>query len=139
MKSIAVNENLSISDQIEATDIERLAQEGIEAILCNRPDEEEADQPSFSDIAAAAEAKDIEAVYISFKTGEMKPEHVAEMRRLQDSGKRLHAFCRSGNRSFCLYAAAQASRGLPKEQILQQAEKAGVAVEKIIESYYEDA
>ena len=69
----------------------------------------------------------------------MKPEHVAEMRRLQGSGKRLHAFCRSGNRSFCLYAAAQASRGLPKEQILQQAEKAGVAVEKIIESYYEDA
>ena len=139
MKSIAVNENLSISDQIEATDIEQLAQEGVQVIMCNRPDEEAAEQPSFSDIAAAAEAKGMEAIYIPFKTGEMKAEHVRQMRRLQDSGKRLHAFCRSGNRSFCLYAAAHASRGLPKEEILQQAEKAGVAVEKIIEPYYEGA
>jgi sulfide:quinone oxidoreductase len=139
MKSIAVNENLSISDQIEATDIEQLAQEGVQVIMCNRPDEEAAEQPSFSDIAAAAEAKGMEAIYIPFKTGEMKAEHVTQMRRLQDSGKRLHAFCRSGNRSFCLYAAAHASRGLPKEEILQQAEKAGVAVEKIIEPYYKGA
>ena len=139
MKSIAVNENLSISDQIEATDIEQLAQEGVQVIMCNRPDEEAAEQPSFSDMAAAAEAKGMEALYIPFKTGEMKAEHVRQMRRLQDSGKRLHAFCRSGNRSFCLYAAAHASRGLPKEEILQQAEKAGVAVEKIIEPYYKGA
>ena len=139
MKSIAVNENLSISDQIEATDIEQLAQEGVQVIMCNRPDEEAAEQPSFSDIAAAAEAKGIEAIYIPFKTGEMKAEHVRQMRRLQDSGKRLHAFCRSGNRSFCLYAAAHASRGLPKDEILQQAEKAGIAVEEIIEPYYKGA
>ena len=139
MKSIAVNENLSISDQIEATDIEQLAQEGVQVIMCNRPDEEAAEQPSFSDMAAAAEANGIEALYIPFKTGEMKAEHVRQMRRLQDSGKRLHAFCRSGNRSFCLYAAAHASRGLPKDEILQQAEKAGIAVEEIIKPYYKGA
>ncbi len=139
MKSIIVNENLSISDQIEATDIEQLAQEGVQVIMCNRPDEEAAEQPSFSDIAAAAEAKGMEAIYIPFKTGEMKAEHVRQMRRLQDSGKRLHAFCRSGNRSFCLYAAAHASRGLPKDEILQQAEKAGIAVEEIIKPYYKGA
>jgi len=139
MKSIIVNENLSISDQIEATDIEQLAQEGVQVIMCNRPDEEAAEQPSFSDMAAAAEANGIEALYIPLKTGEMKAEHVKKMRRLQDSGKRLHAFCRSGNRSFCLYAAAHASRGLPKDEILQQAEKAGIAVEEIIEPYYKGA
>lgn len=138
MKLIAVNEHLSVSGQIEVADIELLATDGVEVILCNRPDNEEAGQPSFSELAAAANATGIEAIQLPFKNGEMQSTQVEEMARLLQKSKRLHAFCRSGNRSFCLYAAAHASMGLAKEEILQQAKTVGIAVTEIIEPYYKD-
>jgi sulfide:quinone oxidoreductase len=138
MKLITVNEHLSVSGQIEIADIGLLAKEGVEVVLCNRPDNEEAKQPSFSVLAAAANAAGIEAIALPFKAGEMQSAQVEEMTRLLQRGKRLHAFCRSGNRSFCLYAAAHASVGLAKKDILQQAEVMGIAVKEIIEPYYKD-
>jgi len=136
MKLIAVNERLSISGQIEIADIESLAIDGVEVILCNRPDCEETAQPSFSELAAAANAAGIEAIQLPFKAGEMQPTQVEEMASLLQNSKRMHAFCRTGNRSFCLYAAAQASTGIEKEGILRQAKAAGIAVAEIIEPYY---
>lgn len=138
MKLITVNERLSVSGQIEIADIEILAKEGVQVVLCNRPDNEEAAQPLFSELAAAVTAAGMEAIQLPFKTGEMQSTQVEEMTSLLQGGKRLHAFCRSGNRSFCLYAAAHASMGLPKQDILRQAEKIGIAVTGIIEPYYEN-
>lgn len=138
MKMVKINEWLSISGQIEASDVERLLQEGVELIVCNRPDNEADDQPPFAELAAAADACGIEALYIPFKSGEMLAEHVAEMQRLQKDGQRIHAFCRTGNRSFNLYAAAHASMGLPQEDIQRQAEKVGISVTETIAPYYKD-
>ncbi len=137
MKLIKINDQLSISGQLEVSDMEGLLQEGVELIVCNRPDSEVADQPLFADLAAAAAACGIEAISIPFKPGAIEATQVAEMIRLQEGGMRMHAFCRSGSRSFNLYAAAHASRGLPKEEILQQAEKVGIAVTETIDPYYE--
>lgn len=139
MKSVKVNERLSISGQLEVSDMERLLQEGVELVLCNRPDNEEEGQALFAELAAAATACGIEAIHIPFKSGEMDASDVAEMVRLEMDRMRMHAFCRTGNRSFCLHAAAHASMGEPKEDILRQAEKVGIAVREIITPYYEDA
>lgn len=138
MKLIKVNEWLSISGQLEVSDMERLLQEGVAVVICNRPDEEADDQPPFSELAAAAKACGIEAINVPFKSGEMDSTHVAEMVRLQKEGMRVHAFCRTGNRSFNLYAAANASLGLPQEEILRQAEQVGIAVAETIAPYYQD-
>ena len=137
MKLIKVNERLSISGQLEVSDMEQLLREGVQIIICNRPDGEAGDQPLFADLAAAARACGIEALHVPFKSGEMEATQVTEMIRLLEDGMRIHAFCRSGNRSFNLYAAAHASGGLAKDDILQQAEKVGIAVTETIEPYYE--
>lgn len=139
MELIKVNERFSISGQLDVSDMERLLQEGVELVMCNRPDGEADDQPLFDDLAAAARACGIEAIYVPFKPGEIEAVQVAEMIRLQEEGKRMHAFCRTGSRSFNLYAAAHASQGLAKEDILQQAERVGIAVTDTVEPYYEDA
>ena len=138
MKLIKVNERLSISGQLEVSDMEQLLREGVQIIVCNRPDSESGDQPLFADLAAAARACGIEALHVPFKSGEMEATQVTEMIRLLEDGMSIHAFCRSGNRSFNLYAAAHASTGLAKEDILQQAEKVGIAVTETIEPYYKD-
>ncbi|GJM12993.1 MAG: hypothetical protein DHS20C12_13960 [Pseudohongiella sp.] len=139
MKLLKVNDQLSISGQLQAADIESLLREGVQLLLCNRPDGEESGQPTFAELAIAAQAVGIEAVHIPFKSGEMHAAQVADMVRLENDNLRMHAFCRTGNRSFCLHAAAHASSGKPLEEILQQAEKVGIAVKKIVAPYYEDA
>jgi sulfide:quinone oxidoreductase len=138
MKLLKVNEWLSISGQLEVTDMEQLLQEGVAVVICNRPDKEADDQPLFSELAAAANACGIEAINVPFKSGEMDSTHVAKMVNLQKQGVRVHAFCRTGNRSLNLYAAAHASMGLPQDEIIRQAEKVGIAVAETIAPYYQD-
>lgn len=138
MELVKVNERLSVSGQIGLSDVEKLLAEGVELILCNRPDDEEEGQLSFAELAEAAKSCGIEAIHIPFKSGKMEASHVAEMVLLEKDGLRMHAFCRTGNRSFCLHAAAHASMGKPEEDILQQAEKIKIAVREIITPYYED-
>ena len=45
IKSLTVN--LSVSPQLLVTEMEAVAQAGFKAIICNRPDGEGPDQPSF--------------------------------------------------------------------------------------------
>ena len=54
MKIITVSETFSVSDQIRIEDIAQLAEQGVQLIICNRPDGEAADQPSVNSIAEAA-------------------------------------------------------------------------------------
>ena len=59
----------------------------------------------------------MEAVSIAFKTGEMSHQHIESFTRFTNTGKKTHAYCRTGNRSFCLYAAFHASTGRPEGEI----------------------
>jgi uncharacterized protein (TIGR01244 family) len=113
MEKIIVNDRVSVSGQIELDDVEALAKDGVEILLCNRPDDESNGQPRFRDIASKAELFGIIALYIPFKSGEMQPEHIEEMALLLESGKHVHAYCRTGNRSLNLYASASAQNGKP--------------------------
>ena len=57
----ALTTNLSVSPQVLVNEMEALAQAGFKAIICNRPDGEGPDQPSFKEIEAAAEHYGIQA------------------------------------------------------------------------------
>ena len=46
----ALTPHLCVSPQILVSDLPALAQAGFKAIICNRPDGEGADQPSFKEI-----------------------------------------------------------------------------------------
>jgi sulfide:quinone oxidoreductase len=54
MKLMRVNESLSVSGQINEQDLEALAAEGVQLVVCNRPDGESAEQPEFSALQASS-------------------------------------------------------------------------------------
>ena len=49
-----INSKLSVSPQIDAKDLAAIAKLGFRSIICNRPDGEGADQPTFKEIETAA-------------------------------------------------------------------------------------
>jgi sulfide:quinone oxidoreductase len=55
-KAKPITPSLSVSEQVLPQDIAALATAGFKSVICNRPDGEGADQPSFSEIEAAATA-----------------------------------------------------------------------------------
>ena len=138
MKLMQVNEQLSVSGQLNEQDLETLAAEGVQLIVCNRPDAEAAEQPEFAQIEQAAQKLGLEIINMPFKSGEMQPEHIAAFTDIIKSDKKVHAYCRTGNRSFCLYAAAHASTGKPEPEILAQAKEIGFDVTAVISPYYSE-
>jgi sulfide:quinone oxidoreductase len=127
---------VTLSAQISVQDLQSLADDGVELVICNRPDDEAADQVSFDVIQQAAAALGMEAVLIAFKTGEMNHQHIESFSQLLSASKKTHAYCRTGNRSFCLYAAFHASTGRPEAEITALSKKFSFDITKIIRPYY---
>ena len=136
MKLMKASFKVTLSAQLSEPDLKSLADNGVELVICNRPDDESADQASFSVIQQSAEALGMEAVSIAFKTGEMSHQHNESFTRLLKTGKKTHAYCRTGNRSFCLYAAFHASTGRPEGEITALSKEFGFDIAQLIRPYY---
>lgn len=120
-----ISPKVSVSPQISADDVVRIAAEGYRAIICNRPDGEGADQPGFDEIAAAAKAAGIEARYVPVTAGMVKDEDVAAFgTALADMQRPVLAYCRTGTRSATLWSFHEA-RQRPMPEILAAAKAAG--------------
>lgn len=116
---------LSVSPQIAAADLPALHAVGIRAIICNRPDGEGADQPTVTEIRAAAAPLGIDVHYLPVDTGKVTDDQAAQFGALVASldGPVL-AYCRSGTRSATLWALSQA--GLrPLDDLVATAGAAG--------------
>ena len=137
MKIINVNEQFSISDQVTPTDIQELAKLGVQTLVCNRPDGEVQDQVDFDAINSEAASYDMKAFFIPFKSGHLTSVEVEKFRSLLKTSSRIHAYCRTGNRSFNLIAATEASEGVAKSVILDQAKAVGIDVSESIKPYFE--
>lgn len=103
---------LSVSPQILPSQVAGLAQAGFKSVVCNLPDGEGGPgQPGFDQIAAAAQAAGMAAAYLPITPGQIGPAEGAAFADLLDRlPPPVLAFCRSGNRSSLLWAAAQAAR-----------------------------
>lgn len=102
-----IDQQVSVSGQITTADIPSIVDLGVEVLVCNRPDYEVPDQPTFDDIQHAAQAAGLEVVNIPFAGGQMLPEQAVEFAELLKTGKRIHAYCRTGNRSTKIWQAAK--------------------------------
>jgi len=107
MKLEHINNLLSVSDQIELPDLETLSGEGVELIICNRPDNEEDGQTNFAEIKEAANKVGIQAEYIPFSPGQMTESDITKFASKVDTDKRIHGYCRTGNRSKTIWQATQ--------------------------------
>lgn len=138
MRRHQITDRFSVSNQITPADVANLAEAGVSLIVCNRPDGEAANQPPFSAINAAAEQAGISAVAIAFKSGELRKEQLNDFREMLAGKENIHAYCRTGNRSFSVYAAAAASTGVPQQDILEQSRLVGFDVAELIRPYYKE-
>lgn len=138
MKITTVTEQLSISDQLKPGDAKSLAESGVQYLVCNRPDGEASDQTDFDTIRTEAEALGLKVFSIPFKSGELTSQEVEKFQSLIETGNRIHAYCRTGNRSFNLFAACKASTGADKQDILTHAKTVGIDVSATLKPYYND-
>lgn len=121
----AINTQISVSPQVRPEDLADLAQQGYRSVICNRPDGEGADQPSFEEIEAAARNLGLETRYLPIVAGKVRDEDAVAFARLMDElPKPVLAYCRTGTRSATLWSLSEANT-LPLADILSQTKAAG--------------
>ena len=102
---------LSVSAQILPKDIKAIKDAGFRAIVCNRPDGEGADQPTFEEIAKAAKKHGLESSYLPIVSGKVMDEDAAAFdAALAELPGPVLAYCRTGTRSATLWSLAQSEQ-----------------------------
>ncbi len=121
----AITDKLSVSPQISVDDVAALKEAGFKSIICNRPDGEGADQPTFDEINAAAEAAGLEARYLPVVPGKVQDGDAAAFgAALSDLSGPVLAYCRTGTRSATLWSLHSAG-SMPMDEILAATAAAG--------------
>ncbi|GAB2184786.1 bifunctional protein tyrosine phosphatase family protein/NAD(P)/FAD-dependent oxidoreductase [Roseibium sp. LAB1] len=121
----AINSQISVAPQVKPEDMADFAQQGFRSVICNRPDGEGADQPSFEEVEAAARKLGLEARYLPIVAGKVGDTDAEEFGKLMESlPKPILAYCRTGTRSATLWSLSQAEK-LPLSDILTKTKAAG--------------
>ena len=125
MEAKKISDDLSVSPQISADDIKEIARLGFRSIICNRPDGEGSDQPTFDEITKAASDAGLETRYLPIVSGKVTDQNADEFGSLLGvlPGP-VFAYCRTGTRSATLWSLSQASR-LATSEILRATKAAG--------------
>lgn len=97
-----LDDRFAATGQVRPEEIEQLAKQGYAAIVCARPDNEEAGQPAFAEIASEAEKHGMKAVHIPV-AGTLSAEQIARFKQAMAviDGPVL-GYCRSGGRAAAL-------------------------------------
>lgn len=105
-----ITDDITVSPQITADHLQEIADAGYRAIICNRPDGEGADQPTFDEIADAAKAKGLEARYQPVTSGKVRDADAKAFGQLlRELPGPVFAYCRTGTRSATLWSLSQAN------------------------------
>ena len=121
-----LNDGIAVAPQIAPDDIAAIKAAGYVAIVNNRPDDEEAGQPSGETIRAAAEVAGLGYTAIPVThAGFGHPQLDAMAQAIVAAEGPVLAYCRSGTRSCNLWALAAAKAGRDPHVLVAQAEAAG--------------
>ena len=111
-KLTQIADGVFVAGQIAPEEVPGLAAQGIRTIVNNRPDGEEPGQPSAEEVRHEATQAGMIYQQIPVTTGSITADDVAAMDRAIRTGvKPILAHCRSGTRSYLLWAAAQLTHG----------------------------
>ena len=118
-----------VAGQISPDELIKARQAGVTLVVNNRPDGEDAGQPTSDEIEAAARAAGIEYRHVPIDRG-MGPTHVEAMRDAMHAAGdgKLLAFCRSGMRSTLAWAVACREEGVPRDEVEEKARQAGFSL-----------
>lgn len=113
-----IDQRFSISDQLNTTDLEAIANQGFKLVVNFRPDGEGGEtQPRSAVLAEKAQALGLHYAHIPVVPNQIQANDVEQLRTLlvQHTGPAL-GFCRTGNRANNVY-----------QQVLQSTDKASDA------------
>lgn len=128
-----IHPNLSVSGQISVDDIAQLKEAGVQSIICNRPDQEEAHQPVYAEIQQAATHYGLQCYFMPVISGHVPPEKGREFGRLlAELPTPIHAYCRSGTRCTILWALSELLEGTDRDTVVQQAAAAGYDLSRML-------
>jgi len=120
-----ISDKLTVSPQIQPNHLDEIAAAGYRAVICNRPDGEASDQPTYEEIEKAAKAAGLEARFLPVTPGMVTDETADEFAQaMRALPKPVFAYCRTGTRSATLWSLSQASQLSPPE-ILEATKNAG--------------
>lgn len=128
-----LDSRISVSGQISPDDVVMLKATGVALIVNNRPDQEEAEQPTGAEIEAAARAAGMRYLAIPIR-GVPDSQAVAEMAAALNDlepGDGAHLFCRSGMRSATAWAMAERLRGADADALRETTAAAGYDLSRL--------
>lgn len=130
-----LDDKVTVSAQIALADIEELARRGYHTVICNRPDGEDPGQPPFEEIAAAARAAGMEAVFQPVTSATMGAEPARQFAdAVAGSPGQVIAYCRTGTRCTMLWTISGVLEGKPKEELREAAARAGYDMTNLLQS-----
>lgn len=104
----ALNEQVSVSDQVDLTDLPKLQKKGIKFMICNRPDHEDEGQETFEMIKQECQQLGMLVAFLPFSSYQIQDDDRDKLVELLKLNHRTHLYCRSGARSKRLWRAANA-------------------------------
>ena len=128
-----INAGLAISPQITVDEIVEIKAAGFRSIICNRPDGEGADQPSYAEIAKAAKKAGLETEYMPIVPGKVADGDAVKFGDIvRDLPGPVFAYCRTGTRSVTLWSLSEGAGGTPLPEILQATKRAGYDMSGVV-------
>lgn len=97
---------VSVSGQIAVEDVQKFVDDGVELLVCNRPDDEDDGQISHQLVEAEAKRLGLPFKLLAFSSYQITPENRDEFVCLIQTRQRIHCYCRSGARSKRLWREA---------------------------------
>lgn len=102
MQSTILSETFAVGPQIQVDEVSEISAAGYRTVICNRPDGEEAGQPTAGEIAAACRAAGLEFHHLPFQGTGVSAQLVDTFRAIiGNADGPVFAYCRSGQR--CVY------------------------------------
>lgn len=108
MELTHLSDGFATTGQISVEDLDAIKAQGFKAIVCARPDGEGDDQPSFAEIATAAEKIGLSVRYVPVApTGATEADHIAFDEAMDGLSGPVLGYCRTGKRAGMLWQALQ--------------------------------
>lgn len=131
----ALWDGVHVREQVGLADVDQLGREGYRTLIDLRPDGEVADQPSSSQVGAAAARAGLRFAYVPTPRGDI-PGATVEMllNELAGAERPVMLYCRSGSRAARVWALVEASRadGPDATSIADAVRRAGQHVDDLI-------
>jgi uncharacterized protein (TIGR01244 family) len=98
-----IDKDYAVSGQILPAQMAAVSAAGFKSIVCARPDNEDHGQPSFDDVARAAEQNGIQIVHVPVSGMVSQGAFMRFEEAMKAMPKPVLAYCRSGGRAASLY------------------------------------